>query len=169
MAKEKYRLQAMLTIKQREKKRAEVALAIAIKELNEAKKREEKLIKEKEDIIKSWQLAKKKMTKEMAGGSSIFDGNVHTNFLKKLKEDEEEKEKEIEEQKEVVAEAEEEVAKARRDYIDAAKELQIMEKHKELWVKKVQKEINRKEESELNDLGNIIHQLRKWRGDQTGI
>jgi flagellar export protein FliJ len=169
MAKEKYRLQALLTIKQREKKRAEMALAIAIREFNDAKKREKELIEEKEKIVKEWHEAKKNMSAEMAAGSLIFDGNTHTNFLRKLKDDEEEKEKEIEEHKEVVKEAKEAVAGARRDYIDASKELQVMEKHKELWAKKIQKEISKKEEKELNDLGNTIHQLKKWRGEEAGI
>lgn len=169
MAATKYRLQALLTIKVNEKKRAEIVLATAIKELNEARKREEELIKEKDEIVEKWKTARKNMSKEMTAGSSIFDGTVHTNYLKKLKEDEAEKEKEIEEQKGVVAEAEGAVGDARREYIDATKELKVMEKHKELWRKKVEKEISRKEERELNDLGNTVHQLRKWRGEESGI
>lgn len=165
----KYRLQALLTIKRREKERAESALAVAIKELNEARKLEKKLIKEKEEIIKKWREARSDMSKTMTAGSSIFDGNVHENYLRKLKEDQKDKEKEIEEQKEVVKEAEEAVAAARREYIDASKELRVMEKHKELWRKKLEKEISRKEEREFNDLGNVIHQLRKWKGEETGI
>ncbi|MFH1722527.1 MAG: hypothetical protein ABH950_07995, partial [Candidatus Altiarchaeota archaeon] len=79
----------------------------------------------------------------------------------RLEEDEELKEKEIEDQKEVIVEAEKAVKRARRDYIDAAKEFQIMEKHKELWERKIQNEINKKDEKEMDELGNIIHQLRK--------
>ena len=169
MAKEKYRLEALLTIKAHEKKRSEIALAMAIKELNEAKKHLEELEKEKEEIIEKWKVARDEMSKGMTAGSSIFDGNVHNNYLKKLKEDEKEKEEEIEEQKEVIKEAEVVVADAKRDYIDAAKELKVMEKHKELWQKKVQKEISRKEERELNDLGNTIHQLKKWKGEDLNI
>lgn len=169
MARERYRLQALLTIKDRLKKRAEVALALAITELNEAKKREKELIKEKKEIIEKWKKARDDMSKGMTAGSSIFDGKVHTNFLRKLKEDEEAKEKEIEEQKEVVAEAKKAVAEARRDYIDAAKELKTMEKHKELWIKKIRKEISRREEHELNELGNTMHQLRRWRGEEAGV
>ena len=55
---------------------------------------------------------------------------------------------------------------ARRDYIDAARELQVMEKHKELWQKKLNLELNNKEQKELDELGGTIHQLRKWRGDR---
>lgn len=169
MAARKYRLQALLTIKENERRRAELVLATAIKELAEARKREKELIKEKKEIIEKWKESRDNMSKDMTAGSSIFDGNVHTNYLRKLKEDEEEKEKEIEEQKEVITEALKAVADARREYIDASKELKVMQKHKELWMKKVEKEISRKEERELNDLGNTIHQLRRWRGEETGI
>lgn len=169
MARSKYRLEALLTIRENEKKRAESALAAAIKALKEAKEKEKKLIREKKDIIEKWQVSRAEMSASMTAGSSIFDGTVHTNFLRKLKEDEEAKEKEIVKQGMVVAEATEGVARARRDYIDAAKELKVMKKHKELWQKKIEKEINRKEERELNDLTNTIHNLRKWRGEETGL
>lgn len=163
MAKEKYRLQALLTIKERLKKRAEGALALAIKELSEARKKEKELIKQKDRIIKKIEDGRIKMSEGIGAGSSIYDGTVHTNFLKSLEEDKEAKEKEIEEQKEVVAEAEKVVARARREYIDAVKELRVMEKHKELWRKKVEHELNRKEEREFNELANTVHQLRKWK------
>jgi len=100
-------------------------------------------------------------------GVMVGDGNVHVNFMRKLKEDEEAKDEEIEDQEIVVEECESQVAVARRDYIDASKELQVMEKHKELWEKKIKNEINRKEQRELDELGGTIHQLRKWRGEKT--
>jgi hypothetical protein len=74
------------------------------------------------------------------------------------------KEKEIERQHEIIAEAEERVKKAKRDYIDAAKDLKTMQKHKELWQKKIMKELNYKEQKEMNELGNVIHQLRRMAG-----
>jgi len=167
MARERYRLQALLVIKEREKKKAEEALALAIKALAEAKELKKKLEKERDEIVRKWKEYRKRMYQRMGPGSSIFDGNIYNNYLRKLKEDEEEKEKEIEEQEERVAAAEEAVGRARKDYIEACKELRIMEKHKELWRKKIEKELTRKEERELNELGNVIHQLRKWHGEET--
>jgi flagellar export protein FliJ len=167
MPKLKYRLQALLTIKQRLKKKAEIKLARAIKELNEAKKRLKELEEEKEKIIKEQEKARAEMTDRMGSAAYVGEGNVYVNFLRKLKEDEEAKEEEIEDQKQVVQEKEEGVALARREYIDACKELQVMEKHKELWEKKQLQELNRKEQREMDELGNTIHQLRRWRGERT--
>lgn len=169
MAREKYRLQALLTIRTRAKKQAEAALGFAIKKLMAARDKLKKLKEEKEEIVQKRKDSRAKMTREMVGGASIFDGNVHTNYLRKLKEDEEAKEKEIEEQKEVVKECEEAVSLARREYIDASKQLQIMEKHKELWRKKVENEISKKEEKELNEIGNILYQLRKMKSGETEV
>lgn len=167
MAKPKYRLQALLTIKSQARKRAEILLARAIIALKEAKEKLEKLKKEKEKIVERWKQARIEMKGKMSHGALVGEGNVHVNFLRKLKEDEEKKEEEIENQKQVVAECEEDVAKARRAYIDAAKELKVMEKHKELWEKKVRDELTRKEEKEMDELGGTIHQLKRWRGEKS--
>lgn len=167
MPKKKYRLQALLRIKARQKKRAEIALAKAIAELKAAKEKLEKLKEEKKKIVERWREARREMKAKMDFGGKVGEGNVHVNFLRKLKEDEEAKEEEIEEQKRVIEECVGKVARARQDYIDAARELQIMEKHKELWEKKVQEEISSREQRELDELGNTIHQLKKWRGEKS--
>lgn len=163
----RYRLQALLTIKEREKERAAAVLAKTIIALQEARKKEKELIKEKEEIVRKWFAAREDMRREMDKGSVVGEGNVHVNFLRKLKEDEEAKQKEIEAQHEVILECEEAVARARREYIDAAKEHQVMVKHKELWRKKIEAELSRKEERELDELGNTIHQLKRWKGEKS--
>ncbi len=167
MAKPRYRLQALLTLKSRMKKRAEQNLAKAIIALREAKEQLEKLEHEKERIVERWREARREMSGAIGGGARVGEGNVHVNFLRKLKEDEEAKEEEIEDQRLVIEDCENQVALRRREYIDACKELQVMEKHKELWQKKVRQEINRREARELDDLGGNIHQLRQWRGEKS--
>jgi len=166
---QRYRLQALLIIKEREKNLAAEALAHAITALQAARKKEKELIEQKEEIVRKWFAARSEMRREMDRGAVVGEGNVHVNFLRKLKEDEETKQKEIAEQHEVVLEAEQTVAKARREYIDAAKEHQVMLKHKDLWRKKVQAELTRKEEREFDELGNTIHQLRKWKGEKSAF
>ena len=162
-------MRALLVIKEREKDRAAALLARAIIALQEARKKEKELIKEKEKIIKKWRAARTEMRREMDSGAVVGEGNVHVNYLRKLKEDEEAKQKEIDEQHEVVLEAEEAVISARKDYIEAAKEHQVMVKHKELWQKKVKEELSKKEEREFDELGNTIHQLKKWKGEKSAF
>ena len=81
-----------------------------------------------------------------------------------MQEDLEAKQKEIEHQKETIQETEKEVKQARRNYIDASRDLKTMEKHREFWEKKQMKELNREEQKQMNELGNVIHQLRKMGG-----
>lgn len=155
-----------MIIKQRMKTKAEVALAVAIRALMEAKEKLKRLEKEKEEIVEAWHKARKEMKEKIATGVLIGEGTVFVNYLRKLKEDEEKKQQEIEDQKGVVEECEAGVKKARKEYIEACKEHRIMEKHKELWEKKVRAEINRREEREMDELGNVIHQLRRMHGEK---
>jgi len=149
------------------KKQAEFVLAKALKALQEAKDRLKELEKEKEKILEEQEKARAEMTNRMNAAAMVGEGNVYVNFLRKLKDDEKDKEEEIEDQKGVVQEKEEGVAVARREYIDAAKQLRVMEKHKELWEKKQRQELNRREQKEMDELGGTIHQLRKWRGERS--
>ena len=119
------------------------------------------LEEEKADIIQRRNDTRREMSQRVSSGESqVSESQIHLNFIKKLIEDEEKKQEEIEEQKEVLLRAEERVAQAKRDYIDACKEVKIMEKHKELWKKRLKKELDKKEAKVMNELGNVLHQLR---------
>lgn len=160
--KTRYRLQPLLEIKARHKKKAEIALARAIGRLEQEKKKLERLKEEKKEIQRKRKEYREKLHQRIASGISVVkDSHSHINYLRRLEEEEKEKEKQIEAQKEVIITAETAVKRARRDYVDAAKELQVMEKHKELWKKKVQKEIDVKIEREMDDLGNLLYQHQR--------
>ncbi len=157
----KYRLQPLLIMKQRAKQKAEIALAKAFKALEDAKKKLKKLEEEKEEIIRKRKECRQDMHKKLlAGESQAREGHIRMNYLRKLEDDEKDKEKEIEDQKRHIEECEIRLKRAKRDYVDAVKEVRVMEKHKDLWRKKIQKEISREEEKEMDELGNVIHQLK---------
>lgn len=163
--KEKYRLQPLLQVKLKHKRATEIALSKAFQALKKEEEKLKVLEKEKQEIIQKREESRREMSEKVARGESVvYDSNIHLNYLKKLKEDEEKKDQEIEDQKEAIKRAEEALAQAKRDYIDACKEVKIMEKHKELWRKKIKKELEFQEQKEMNELGNVIHQLRKMRG-----
>jgi len=163
--KEKYRLQPLLEVKLRNKRKTEIELGKAFKALKQEEEKLKVLEREKQEIIDRREQSRREMSEKIAMGESVVkDTQVHLNYLKKLLEDEEKKDLEIVEQKEAIKRAEEALAQAKRDYIDACKEVKIMEKHKELWKKKVKKQLEFEETKEMNELGNVIHQLRKMRG-----
>ena len=162
-----YRLEAMLRVKQQEKRRAALYLAKALKILEEEKEKLKKLEEALEELQKERREARTLMANEMQAGAMVGEGCTHVNFLRKLKEEIEAKGEEIEDQKIEIEEATEKVAKARKQYVQAIKELRVMEKHKVLWRKKVDKEISVREEKEMDELGQTIHSLRNWRGERS--
>lgn len=158
----KYRLEPLLLIKTRAKKQAEIRLAQAIMRLEQEKKKLKKLEEEKQAIIKRRKECRRELQEKILEGQArARDGSVRVNYLRKLDDDEKKKVEEIENQKQVIENCELQVKRARRDYIDAVKDLRVIEKHKDLWKKKVQKELTRIEEREMDELGNVIHQLRQ--------
>lgn len=162
--KPKYRLQVLLIIKERAKKAAEIALAKALKQLAEEEKKLKELEEEKKRIEERIAKERREMHEKIAGGGALIkDPQVRQNFLRKLGEDLEEMERKIEEQKEAIRQAKIRVQRCRQDYIIAAQELNVMEKHKELWLKKLKKELTAKEDKLMNELGQVVHQMNKMR------
>ena len=163
--KEKYRLQPLLDVRIRNKRNAEIELGRTIRLLKEEQERLVKLEDEKKAIIQQREDARKEMSEMLRMGESVVsDSHGHLNFIKRLVEDEAKKDEEIENQKIQIEKAEERVASAKRDYIDACKEVKIMEKHKELWQKKLKQKLEYEEQKVMNELGNVVHQLRKMNG-----
>ncbi|MBU0505485.1 MAG: hypothetical protein ABII18_06940 [bacterium] len=160
--KPKYRLNVLLVIKERAKRKTEVELAKAIKRLKEEKEKLEKLELEKKALLKRIAKEQNEMRIKVASGEAkMKDPQVHLNFIRKLEEDLEELEQKIEEQKEEVKRAEKHLQRCRTNYIIAAQEMNMMEKHKELWHKKMNNQLSMEEQKVLNELGNVIHQLSK--------
>lgn len=163
----KYRLEALLRVKQREKKKAERLLARAFLALREAKERLKQLECERKEIQTREKETHRKMDQEMVAGGLIQRGCFFTNFLRKLKEDEAAKLEEIESQKGVIKGCEANLVKAKKEYHEAIRQLRTMEKHKGLWAKKVRLELNRREEKQMDELGQTVYGLRKWRGEKS--
>lgn len=161
----KYRLQVLLVMKERAKRASEVALAKAIRQLQEEEEKLKKLEEERNQILDRIILEKDRMSESVSSGDAVMqDPQFRLNFLRKLKEDLEDIDKKISDQKEEIIRAQKRVQRARQDYILAAQELNMMEKHKELWMKKQQKELSALEDKQMNELGMVIHQLNKMNG-----
>lgn len=157
----KYRLEVLIVIKDKAKKAAEKELAHAIKRLDQERLALQKLEEKRKALIEKIQSEKMKMREKIAeGGRAVKDPQMHLNFLRKLDEDLEKLEIEITDQKQQVKRAENQLQRCRRDYVFAAQELNVMEKHKELSLKKIQQELNDIENKKMNELGTVVHQMR---------
>ena len=162
--KPKYRLEVLLKMKERAKRAAEMALARAIKALEEEKEKMKKLEEKKKEIKMKREKARTEMRQKVASGQSrIKESQFHLNYMMKLEDDEKAVDKEIEEQKELVATASDKLKRARRDYVDSATELNTMEKHKELWAKKERQVLSALENKQMNELAGTVHQMNRMR------
>ena len=162
--KPKYRLEVLLRMKERAKRAAELALARAIKALEEEKEKLRKLEDKKKEIRMKREKARAEMREKVASGQSrIKESQFHLNYMLKLEDDEKAVDKEIEEQKEVLATATDKLKRARRDYVDAATELNTMEKHKELWSKKERHALSALENKQMNELAGTVHQMNRMK------
>ena len=158
----KYRLEPLLRIKARARRQAEMALARAIGDLEREKRRKQELEDEKKHIIDTKREVRKELDQLLSSEQGIVsDSYRYTDYMRGLDEDEKQKDRDIEKQEEVIEDAKIVVGRARRDYIDAAQEHKVMEKHKELWAKRRQKEISSREQKQLDELGQVIHQMRR--------
>ena len=162
--KPKYRLEVLLQMKERAKRTSEMALARAIRALEEEKEKLKKLEEKKKEIRMKREKARTEMRQKVAGGQSrIKETQFHLNYMTKLEDDEKTVDREIEEQKEEVTTAQDKLKRARRDYVDAATELNTMKKHKELWSKKERQALSALENKQMNELAGTVHQMNRMR------
>lgn len=164
MAKQKYRLEPILKMKERGRRNAEIQLAKALKALKEEEAKLSRLNEKKTEIGRKRNRARHEMGNKVSSGQSrIRESQFHLSYILKLKEDEEALDKEIEEQKEAIELAKNKLKRARRDYLDAAYELNVMQKHRELWLKKQNLALNALESKQMNELGNTVFQMNRMR------
>jgi len=160
----KYRLEPLVRVKEKAKRASEIKLAKAIKEVKEEEEKLKRLIEKREEL----KAKKNKVRVEMSdkintGQANVRESQMHLGYLMKLKEDEEALEKEIADQDEAITRAKEKLKRARRDYMDAAYELNVMEKHRELWNKKQRKAMSALEDKQMNELGNVVFQISRMK------
>ena len=163
--KEQYRLEPLVKLKQRQKRESEIKLARAIRELEKEKEILKKIENLKKEIGAKREKTRNDLRKKVASGQArIKESEYYIGFMQKLMDDEEKVDEEIKLQKEVIEKAEEKLKRAKRDYIDAAQELNIMEKHKQLWTKKMRLKLTALEDKKMNELALVAHQMSRMKG-----
>ena len=163
--KENYRLEPLVKLKQRQKRDSEIKLARAIRELEKEKEVLKKIESLKKEIGAKREKTRNDLREKVASGQArIKESEYYIGFMEKLKDDEEKVDEEIKLQKEVIEKAEEKLKRAKRDYIDAAQELNIMEKHKQLWTKKMRLKLTALEDKKMNELALVAYQMSRMKG-----
>ncbi len=156
-----YRLQTLLEIRERAKKEAEEAFALAMRQLAD----EEARLKEEEDhlerMIEDRHRRRAEYARQLASGEmKITDQSNAYRYIDRLKEKEIEQQTVIDAQRAQVREAEKAVKRAQEILVTATQDMKALEKHKEKWAEEVRRERMMKEEDALDEIGQSIFQQR---------
>ena len=160
MAVKKYRLQPVLGAREAAKHEAERLLAARMEQLAEAEEELARRVREVELCRERQEAARAEMLDVMSGGAAAARALAHRTHLADLRAQEETLRAEAEEQRGVVARCEAELERARAALVEAAREVRVIEKHKENWQERERREAARREQKVNDEIGAILHERR---------
>ncbi len=157
----RYRLQALLEIRERTEEEAKEAFALATKKLHEEERvlleAKAKLEKMKEDRAQKRQAYSDKLA---SGQMKVTDQAAADRYLKRLKDLEAEQLERIETQEGQVEEARQAMETAKSALVEATQDLKALQKHREKWAAQLRRERIMKEEDALDEIAQTIFQTR---------
>lgn len=160
MAKNKYKLQPVLNVREKAQQEAARVVAARRAQLAEAEaelmRREERLA----ECRASQTEAHAQMEEAVREGAEIRHLVIHRTHLADLRETEQQLIRDVEQQAAAIAFAEKELEKALDVLIEASKELQVVEKHREGWQRRLRLEETRREQKLNDEMGTILHERR---------
>ncbi len=157
----KYRLQTVLDIRGRAREEAAKNVALRLEQLAKTEaelKRRQKLL---QNCYERQSAAQKAMQEDLIQGTQTQHILGHKIFLNDLKNLENEILGAIEEQKKTVAKAEREVESAREKLLESAKDLKVIEVHRENWSNTEKIAAERRTQKISDEIGSIIYNRRE--------
>src|SRR5262245_26857902 len=159
--KPKYRLQPVLEVRDQAKQAAARLVATRREQLVAA---ETELARRLEEVRKSQQRqveARQRLLEESSKEVEAQLLQTHRTHLADLRRIEEELTEKVAEQRTVVAAANQELEQAISALIEASREVQVIEKHRETWQQKTRREEQVREQKMGDEIGAITHRLQK--------
>ena len=160
MALKKYRLQTVLGTREQAKREAERLLVARTGQLAEAEEELARRLREVEACRGRQAAARAEMLEAMSGGAAAARALAHRTHLADLRAQEETLRAAADEQRGAVARCEAEVERARAALVEAAREVRVIEKHKENWRERERRESVRREQKLNDEIGAILHERR---------
>lgn len=157
MTAKKYRLETVLTIRNRAKDEAARHVAACFQELEKAEKELARRRLNLHNCREKQTRAQVKMAEQLAEGIQAREILAHQNYLNDLRKMEAELQAEVDRQTQTVAAAAREVETAREKLTEAARELKAVEVHKENFQANKRREENRREQKIGDEIGLILH------------
>jgi flagellar export protein FliJ len=162
MPKPKYRLQPVLDVRGKAKQAAASLVASRREQLAAA---EAELSRRRQTLAacrRRQANAQKKMLEEFEQGAEAHTLVTHRTHLADLRRTEQELTAKVEDQCRAVTSAEAEVEKALAALIEASKEMQVIEKHRETWREHTRREEQLREQKIGDEIGAVTY--RRSRG-----
>jgi len=159
--KSKYRLQPVLEVRDQAKQAASRLVATRREQLIAA---ETELARRVEEVRKTQQRQAEAQQRLRDESSKEFEAKVlqaHRTHLADLRRIEQELIEKAAEQRNVVATANQELELAIAALIEASREVQVIEKHRETWQQKTRREEQRREQKIGDEIGAMTHRLQK--------
>ncbi len=157
MKKPRYRLQPVLEVREQVKKEAAQRLATARQALAEAEAELARRLAAVDACRQRQAEADAKLFAALRAGSAAHVLLAHRTFLADLKEEERRLHAAVEQQRAAIQQAEAAVEAALQGLIEASKEVQAIEKHKENWQQSRKLEAERRENKANDEFGTARH------------
>jgi flagellar export protein FliJ len=158
--KPKYRLQPVLEVRDQAKQAASRLVATRREQLIAA---ETELARRVEEVRKCQQRQGEARQRLLQESSKEVEAQVlqaHRTHLADLRRIEQELNEKAAEQRNVVAAANQELEQAIAELIEASREVQVIEKHRETWQQKTRREEQLREQKVGDEIGAVTHRLR---------
>ncbi len=162
----KYRLQALVEIRERAEEEAKNSFA----EATQALRAEEDTLKELEDELEAMIADRLRRREDYAqklasGEMKVTDQAAAYRYIDRMKEQEQEQRGKIDGQRENVRDAEKHLKLAQDALIEATQDLKALEKHKEKWAAAIKKKRQLAEEDNLDEIAQVIFTQKKLKGE----
>jgi flagellar export protein FliJ len=161
MPKQKYRLQPVLEVRDQIKQAASRLVATRREQLSAA---EAELVRRIDEVTKcrERQVAdQQKLVEESRAGVEANVLIIHRTHLADLRRIEQELLAKVDEQRVVVATAKDDVEKAINALIEASREVQVIEKHREGWQERTRRAEQRLDQKTGDEIGALTHSRKQ--------
>lgn len=153
----KYRLQAVLDVRARAQQEAGKTIALRRTELAEAELELRQRLAAAQHCRQQQQTAQVTLRQTLARGTRIRTINLHRTHLADLRLRESALQEAVEKQRAVVFCAEQALEQARVNLIEAAKQVRVIEKHRDNWQREQRRAGEHSEQKAMDEAGAIVH------------
>lgn len=157
MAKQKYRLETVLEIREKVKKEAAQFVGTRRAQLAAAEEELARCHQAVTDNLKKQQDQQDLMLAEMSGGAEVKRALAFRTHLADLREIAADLRAKVIKQEKAVEQAASDLEKALEQLAEATKEVKVIEKHKESWRTNFKLETERKEQKLNDEIGAILY------------